>query len=284
MYRYKGDRDQMLHYCNDTIKFATEMNSEGQIKEWTKTLKIIEDGEPLNRMIVTIGNQDFELSELKAATLPFSGNIKFGFKRNRRNIPLSEYYMNLGKNYGSQGQYERAVEMFKKAHEVDPYRPDSKYEEGYTLLKVGKGDEAAKAYQKCKELAPSWYNVNFDCWIAEQLRDGKLIKEDVDIIMMLVDGTLKGGIDYDMLIQKMPNVPRLYYLLGKQQESSNLAAAMNSWKKGLTMEGIDIDTKTRLLLSLSEEIEEYLDECVALKGHLQTSTVALLYKIGLLKR
>lgn len=77
--------------------------------------------------------------------------------------------MDQGKKFGSQSKFEQALQAFRKAAEADPLSPDPKYEEGYTLLFLGKYKEAVEAYQKCKELAPGWFNVNFDLIIATML-------------------------------------------------------------------------------------------------------------------
>lgn len=62
---------------------------------------------------------------------------------------------NLGDVYGRQKNYEKAVEEFKKAVEINPNYADAYHNLGNTYIEMGKIEEALESYQKAVSINPN---------------------------------------------------------------------------------------------------------------------------------
>jgi tetratricopeptide (TPR) repeat protein len=97
--------------------------------------------------------------------------------------------MDRGMYLGSAGQFETALKMFIEAAAIDPYNPDPSYQQGFTYMKLGRYNEALAAYRITERLAPGWYHVAANLWLAEaavtnrcpsSLINDMLVLEDLD--------------------------------------------------------------------------------------------------------
>ena len=73
------------------------------------------------------------------------------------------YYFELGNVYYSLSEYNKAIEFFDKAIEIEPDHASAWYNKGVALSKLGRYDEELKAYDKAIEIKPDhasacWYN------------------------------------------------------------------------------------------------------------------------------
>jgi len=63
---------------------------------------------------------------------------------------------------------------FDEASAVDPYDPDPHHKAGIALVRAERYSEAIEHYEQVEQLAPGWFNVRSDLWLAEQLATGRL--------------------------------------------------------------------------------------------------------------
>jgi tetratricopeptide (TPR) repeat protein len=68
----------------------------------------------------------------------------------------ADYYYQEGKNFQTQGQYENALQSFKKAVEKDPKHHMALNELGYEYEMKGMIDDALKSYQACIDIKPDY--------------------------------------------------------------------------------------------------------------------------------
>lgn len=64
-------------------------------------------------------------------------------------------YGNIGRAYMLQGEYEKAIEAYEKAIEINPYEYHNYNALGLSLLNIGKDEEAYKYFLKSYELKPN---------------------------------------------------------------------------------------------------------------------------------
>lgn len=75
---------------------------------------------------------------------------------NRMGI-LSRAYEKIASDYYDRGNFERSLELFEKAVELDPKNVSANFNIGFLYSKYGKFDEAKGWYNRVKDLDPNFY-------------------------------------------------------------------------------------------------------------------------------
>ncbi|QTA38928.1 tetratricopeptide repeat protein [Thermosipho ferrireducens] len=84
-----------------------------------------------------------------------------------KNIP--EAYNNLGNIYRKKGLIGKAVEMYKKAININPEFPEAFFNMGCALMEIDKYDEAIMALEKSQKLGLHSFDLDVQlalCYIA----------------------------------------------------------------------------------------------------------------------
>ncbi|TAL18811.1 tetratricopeptide repeat protein [bacterium] len=92
-----------------------------------------------------------------------SGNVAAIVSPERELSLRPEYFRawyNLGKLYKREGQDDKAIEAFQKAHEQNPENPDAPGELGLLFAKAGRMDEAQKYFALALERDPENFSSN----------------------------------------------------------------------------------------------------------------------------
>jgi len=287
MYRYDDKTKEAADTCESFVGFLKAI---GDVQKATKHIawaKRIRNGEPLNRIVVRIGGLELELDELKDINLKdFSGNLQLIYKRNKISLPSCTTWMNIGKQKGSAGDFEGAIKAFRIAANFDKFSPDPKYEEGYTLMQLCRFDEALESYKECERLAPSWYNVRSDLYLAQQLSKGAISKDDFPIYNALKEGMISDLSVIDKLLKLYPHFGGLYLLKGtKLSDANHKQEAITILREGLKHVTEDAETHSKILTQLAvclpegKEKESLIDEAIKLNGSIFNSAAVLIQKI-----
>jgi tetratricopeptide (TPR) repeat protein len=107
--------------------------------------------------------------------------------RNRGVLPRAKQIMDRGMYLGSAGQFEQALQLFIEAGTIDGYNPDAPYQQGFTLMKLGRYHEAVVALRHAERLAPGWYHVGSNLWLAEAAANNRLPGSLINDILVLDD-------------------------------------------------------------------------------------------------
>ncbi|MFI5382364.1 MAG: tetratricopeptide repeat protein, partial [Tepidisphaerales bacterium] len=180
-HRYLGQPAEAGGYAE---KLADLHRGTPKENAWRQRAARTREGEPLLRMIVRQGEQTVELDEITA----LKGQASFIFQRNREPLQRCQALLNAGKKAGSQGKFEEALALFRDAARADPYDPDPHYQSGLALLHLQRYPQAVEEYETTARLAPGWFNVGSDLWIAQELLAGRLAHEDFLAQWILEDG------------------------------------------------------------------------------------------------
>lgn len=246
---------------------------------WKRQARIVRAGEPLNRVVIVVGERAYEVDEAPPMT---DGEAKFMFRRNRVSLAPCLHHTRRGEEAGSAGRLEEALECFRRAMESDRFDPSPHYQSGLTHLLMGQPAAAAACYRACEALAPGWFQVRADRWMAEGIESGRIPAEAFEIARRLEDAPME---PLDRLacaedaIERGMNLPIFHLHRGRaQREFSAVADAADSFRRGLQLEG-DADVRTRLLLELAMTVDgteraKALDEAVALSGNLTAAAMA----------
>ncbi|MCS7242696.1 MAG: tetratricopeptide repeat protein [Candidatus Caldatribacterium sp.] len=96
-----------------------------------------------------------------------------------------EEYYRVGYVYFSQGNYEKALEAYRKALEIDPQYLDARYWLGKTLEQMGRISEAVKEWRTILSIAPRHRDA-FQKWRAYApsfVRDGEVIEQYKEVFL-----------------------------------------------------------------------------------------------------
>jgi hypothetical protein len=114
--------------------------------------------------------------------------VQFVFERNRITLRPADVLTRRGQELGSAGRFEEALASFREAGQADPFDPQARYEEGFTLLHLRRYAEAVEAYEATARLAPGWFHCRADLWLARELAAGDLAHEALLAVWVLEDG------------------------------------------------------------------------------------------------
>ena len=117
--------------------------------------------------------------------------IKFGISETRaeeleefakqNNSASSNDLLEEGKTYYNNGEYDKAIEIFKKAVEINPNDDDSWRWLGNSYYKNGQYQEAIKSFKKAVELNPN--DANNYYWLGRSYNDNEQYKEAINSLV-----------------------------------------------------------------------------------------------------
>jgi tetratricopeptide (TPR) repeat protein len=271
--RYLGDAVGAAELAE---RLGREPGSERE--RWQRQAAIVRSGEPLNRVVVRIGEKTFELDDLPHV----NGAVKFEFRRNRDGILLAEDLLTLGSQYASNGELEQALSNFQQAAKIDPFHPEPPYLAGLTLIHLRRYQEAVASYEKTEELAPGWFHCRADLALARALHAGRIDQETFRSVER-IDGESNPEACLQQAEAALLRAPDLAILhlqkgraLGQLKRSDAARAAL---ERGLAT-AEDVDVRTRLLVELANctrdplQRTQYLEDAIALSGNLVAAAMA----------
>lgn len=283
IHRYLGDAASAT-LAAEALAAALEKLGNGSEAGWyRKQGRWARAGEPENRVVVRVGGQRYELDELPDDLGPTSGTISFEFERNRITLRPAAELTRRAEQLGSEGEYDRALQMFRAAGRADLYDPQCRFLEGLTLGYLERHREALGSYDACETRAAGWYVCRADRWLAQQISDGRF---DHGAFLVLRELEQASGSPprkraiATRALERYPDLPALYLELGRSLDATKERdAALSAFRSGLGR-APDPDTKTRLLLALGHtsldraERIDALTQALLLKGNLVSAAMA----------
>lgn len=211
--------------------------------------------------------------------------VQFVFERNRVTLRPAEVHTQRGGQLGGAGRFDEALAAFRAAAEADPFDPHCRYQEGLSLLHLGRHADAVASYEATEALAPGWFHCRADLWLAQQLALGNLGRETFLALSVLEDGADPPDDKVRLADQALARTPRLAPL--HLSRGKNLAAlgrpreAQDAYRQGLAC-AAEPDVRTRLLVELgvlvddAKERDALLREAEVLGGNLTAAATATL--------
>ncbi len=222
-------------------------------------------------MVAVQGDRTIELPDL---TTMADKKTTFIFERNRPALAASTDLVSRGEKLGSAGKYEDALGLFREAAKADPFNPQPRYEAGITLLLLERYPQAVEEFEVTKSLAPGWFNVDSDLWIAQELLAGRLGHE-IFLVTWAAENTklepLKKLEMIDAGIARKPDFPYLHLQRGVALAALNRKEeAVAAIDAGLAAKG-EPGIRSRLLaqcatLSDLTNQQHYLREILQISG------------------
>lgn len=266
-------------------KLSTLLKGLGRAAEaarWNRKATMVRAGEPLNRVVVEINGEEYEIHE---APVVCSETAKMLFERNRLTFNPVIELVKQGQHLVVSRQFQKALALFQQAAQADPYYPDPHYQSGLALLYLRRYTEAAQSYARAEELAPGWFECRTYKWLAEQLAAG-WISHQTFLILCELDGETQSPEESVAMaaeaLRKTPDIALLYlYYANHLHEAGNRGEAEAACRKGLAY-AAEPDVETRLLAKLGmlvespQEKQRIFQQAVALNGNLVAATAAAL--------
>ncbi len=243
----------------------------------------VRTGEPLLRVTVLHEKLEYELDDLPAVP---QGKFEVLLRRNRITLHPAGLAIERGREAGAKGEYEKALAEFDAAARCDPFDPDPPYLGGLTLLHLDRYAEAVGRLELAERLAPGWFHVRSDLWMARELTAGRLSRGAFLAVRVAEDGDMPPEKKLELLdgaLGKAPRVALLHLLRGEQLARLGQGpTAAAAFSEGLGLDA-DPDTRTRLLLSAAlmlppdaAERATLLREAASLNGNLTAGAMAAL--------
>ncbi len=243
---------------------------------------LLRKGEPLLRVTVLHEKWEHELDELPEVP---TGKFEVLLRRNRITLHPTGLAIERGREAGSKGEYAKSLAEFEEAARCDPFDPDPPYLGGLTLLHMDRFEEAVRQLELAERLAPGWFHVRSDLWMARELAAGRLQRGTFLAARVAEDGAIPPEKKLELLdgaIDKAPRVALLHLLRGEQLARLGKREASAAFREGLSMDA-DPDTRTRLLLSAAltlppddKDRRALLREAADLGGNLTAAAMAAL--------
>jgi tetratricopeptide (TPR) repeat protein len=279
IHRYLAQAERAAHYAE---LLASSLEASGDVEEarWYRTQAgIVRTGEPLNRVIAMLGDSRHELDSVPPE---HAGKITFVFQRNRMTLRPASAAVDRARVLGGEGKYLEALGELERAAKLDPFDPEASYLAGLSLLHLERYAEAVESYSRCEDLAPGWFHVHADRWLAERLAHGKLAHATFLLHLELTDGSVSPERKLQLASQVLGAAGSLapfhlergkaFAALGRQPE------AIQAFRDGLDHES-DSGTRTRLLVELGSRVSgperiQNLEAAVGLNGDLVAAAMA----------
>jgi tetratricopeptide (TPR) repeat protein len=256
-YRYLGQSADAA-WCADHLAEAWGDSPTG--RRWRTKAAVVRAGEPLLRMVVSFdGQQMFELDELPAAAPPPPvPPPKTFYERNRPILLRSAALVRQGDGLLTAGRFADALPVYRDAAAADPFNPHPHYQLGMTHLLLEQYPDALAAYADTVRLAPGWYNVGSETWIAQRMADGTL-EHHLFVTAWTVENA---GLDaptrlttLETVLPAAPAYPHLHLLHGQLLlELGQTADARAAFQAGLNASP-EPDLHSRLLAALAPLVD-----------------------------
>lgn len=279
IHRYMGQSETASMFCERLAELAAQEGNTKEAERFRKRAAIIREGEPLNRAVVEIEGQIFELDELPAVA---DVHARVNFERNRLALRPCEGFRNAGEQKGREGAYEEALELFQDARDWDAYDPHPSYQAGFTCMLMGRHADAIEQFLETERLAPGWYYCRSDLWVARQIVSGQLDPAVYGLLQQLEDGPAlpdeKAKVA-EGLLQRYPAFALGYLQHGMAlMKAGREKDAERALRNGLECVE-EPNCKTRILFNLGSLVSEpekrrLWEETVELNGDLTAAAMA----------
>ena len=138
-----------------------EAEREKKLKEWGNLRKYLED----KRLMVFL-EQEPPLWDVNLDLYVYLARSTTELKESAVN------YFNIAYSFGEKGDYEKAIENYDKAIELNPNYEEAWYNKGVRLGKLERHEEAIECHDKAIELKPNdeeaWYGKGFELGESER--------------------------------------------------------------------------------------------------------------------
>jgi tetratricopeptide (TPR) repeat protein len=279
-HRYLGRGEVAAGYADRMGTFLDTRGAARDADRWRTRARIARAGEPLNRVVAVVDGATFELDEVRPVG---DVRVQFVFERNRVTLRPAAAHTERGEALGSSERHEEALAAFREAAASDPFDPNSRYLEAFTLLHLGRYADGADAYRKVEKLAPGWFHCRADLWVAEQLVLGRLDAPDFAALYLLEDGPQPPDekvILAEQLLARRPGLPPAHLHLGRNLALAGREADSRAALRAGLAADPDPDVRSRLLVELATltddaaERERLYREAVAVGGNLVAAASA----------
>lgn len=243
-----------------------------------KQIDLMQGGDPLCRVVILRDGNELEVDEIRKIG---EGNYEFLFRRNRPALQKALRLTELGNEKARVGNFADALENFRDASETDPYDPVPVYQSGMCLLDLGAYDKSRETFEDVERLAPGWFHCRFYRWLADQLEQGLVSRDEFGLLRSLDSGVFSHSDAAELAttgIEKYPNFAPLYWYLGNFSTDGREAA----YRKGLELVE-EPDLECRLMFSLASTLDvnnperkQLLERVVKLDGNLVATASAKL--------
>lgn len=281
-HRYHGQGDLAANAAEELASVLEHTGNLSDARRYRKVAQIARAGEPLNRIVLVIGDERKEVDEVTAFP---TGKTNFEFTRNRIELAPATKSCKAGGELGAKNKYEDALACFRDAAKADVHAPHAHYEAGWTLALLQRYNQAIESYENAERLAPGWFFVRSDLWFAQQISLGNISHEVYVATRRLEDYPDKSFLDgVEKLLARHNQIARLHLIHGKILNGCNRAKdAESSYRRGLECDG-DKDTRCCLMLSLAispgidaAEKDRLLKQIIELDGNLNASATARIF-------
>jgi Flp pilus assembly protein TadD len=140
----------------------------------------------------------------------------------RRKPKTWEDHFEEGMASGAASDFSRAEASFREAVRLAPEEPYPHYELGYTLTYLGRYEEALEEFRRTDQLYRSFFLVETEIFLCEQLLSGSIDPSVSEILRSLVHLTDRGDTESEeavvlsrKVIEVAPECPLGHFHLGK---------------------------------------------------------------------
>ncbi|MBI4859773.1 MAG: tetratricopeptide repeat protein [Candidatus Riflebacteria bacterium] len=237
-------------------RLAAALHRTCQIQEaqrYRKLAAIVRAGEPLVRIVAMIEGRPEELDDLRPRP---DERVQLAFERNRVVLRPALAATARGERLAASGKFDQALIAFREAARADPHDPQPRYLEGLTLLHLNRPAEAVEAYDETERLAPGWFHVRAQVWLARELAASRLPHEAFLTLRELEDAEQPPDLKSDLARKALQNWPQLapvHLVLGNALLAMDrVDEAKAAFRKGLECaREPDVASRLRLCLALS---------------------------------
>lgn len=283
IHRYLGRAGEAADAAQRCAEALTAMGRARQAEAWQRHARLVRAGEPLNRVVALVDNDERELDEVQSVS---GQQVHFIFKRNRLTLEPARRRTGEGEQIGAQGHHAEAHTAFQEAARLDPFDPHPRYLSGLALLHLRRYHEAVVEYGATERLAPGWFNCRADLWLARELARGAMDHGLYQVVYLLEDSPMPPQEKVRMAEGALRTAPRLAPLhlfyghnlatLGAQAE------AETAYRNGLGCV-TEPDVRTQLLVALGmtvpserERVALLSEAAAATNGNLISAAMATL--------
>ncbi len=156
VYRYLGRGEQAAGLAERIAGLCARLGETRQGEYWGEQAVILRAGEPLNRVVVRLGDRYLELDR----AFPEAGeDVELVYRRNRLTLRSAQMLVDEGERRAAAGDLEGALGRFRAAAAIDAFDPHARYLAAITLSYLERAAEALQSYRDTERLAPGWFNA-----------------------------------------------------------------------------------------------------------------------------
>ena len=283
VHRYLGETQLAADYL-DCLVDVLEAGVEGEDPSVVRARAgRIREGEPLNRVVIVIGDKQMELEETHGLNLS-NTRVHLIFERNRMSLDECTKLTTIGIAHREDRKFHESLTAFRKAMKVDPFDPNPHYQAGVTLLYLTRYEEAREAFQVTESLGPGWFHCREFEWLAGELAAGRITHD-----MFLTFRRLEEDLSSEQMaaiaeeaLTLRPDLAALWLCYGDSLvEQGRREEAVNLYRRGLDCVA-EPDVETRLLVKLAMASESgpertrIFERAAELQGNVLASALARL--------